>query len=235
MSVRLDKLILLLFLGGILLFTGLFSLRLMPAQAEPYIAVRTGYKCSQCHVNQTGGGKRTDFGLIYSQTKLPMTMLRSRSGSGTFDPYLNESVSLGGNLRVAELFAFEHTSSLGEAAPSSNITEFTEANLYVQVDAIKDVVIFYADQTLAPSSSNRELFGMVKDSPRSAYMKVGRMLFGWFNIYRTGHWLKDSCDETVAAYNQKHINRYCKVPTNHVNLVSQLYLILDEIATVGVA
>ena len=174
MNRRMDKLAVLTV--STVLGAGLFLLPWHPAQAEPYIAVRTGYKCSQCHVNQTGGGKRTDFGLLYAMTRLPMTVLRSPSGSGSFDPSLNEWISLGANLRVVERLTFEHKSSLGETAPASNVTDFTEANLYVEAKVIPDVVTLYVDQTLAPSSSNRELFGMIVDSGRSAYAKVGRML-----------------------------------------------------------
>lgn len=153
-----------------------FASGVRTASAEPYIAMRTGYKCSTCHVNKTGGGKRTAFGLIYAQTQLPMAVLKPPDGGSSFDPNLGESVSLGANLRVAKSFIFEHENSVGETFGSSNTTDFPEANLYVQVDAIEDVVTFYADQTLAPSSSNRELFGMFTDTKRDVYVKVGRML-----------------------------------------------------------
>lgn len=176
MNRRMDKLAVLAVPTGIVLGAGLFLLLSVPARAEPYIAVRTGYKCSQCHVNQTGGGKRTDFGLLYAMTRLPFTVLRSPTGSSSFDPNLSQWVSLGANLRVVERLTLEHTSSLGETVPSSNVTDFTEANLYTEVKVVPEVVMLYVDQTLAPSSSNRELFGMLVDSGRRAYAKVGRML-----------------------------------------------------------
>ena len=146
------------------------------ASAEPYIAVRTGKKCSTCHVNQTGGGMRSGFGVIYSQTTLPMRILRPEGRSGFIDNRLSRSVSIGGDLRVDEEFVFEYTNSQGETFPASNASGFNEANLYVKVDLVPDMVAFYADQTLAPSASNRELFGIISSQQRSAWLKVGRML-----------------------------------------------------------
>src|SRR2546425_646418 len=77
--------------------------------AEPYLAVRTGYKCMVCHVNPTGGGKRTEFGSIYSQTAMAAERLDLRTGqavpAGGSEPAswtgrLNDQFAGGADLRA---------------------------------------------------------------------------------------------------------------------------------------
>ena len=60
-------------------FLAFIPLRLDAWEKEPYLSVRTGLRCSQCHVNRTGGGARNAFGSIYAQTRLPIQKSGFRS------------------------------------------------------------------------------------------------------------------------------------------------------------
>ena len=138
------------------------------AEDEPYLAVRTGFKCSQCHTNRTGGGKRSDFGNIFTQTRLPMTVVGA-PGSGAFmTPQLSEYLSIGGNLRVTSSRQFT-----GDE-PKSGI-EVSSGNVYVEARVIPDILSIYVDEALAPGSPrNRELFVLVGGLPGSSYVKAGK-------------------------------------------------------------
>ncbi len=154
--------------------------------AEPYIAARTGLKCSVCHVNKSGGGKRTDFGVVYSQTKLPIKFWNPKNQNGFFDGKISDAISFGANLRIDDKRLFKTTtyptlldSNLNPkdtvfTAPESRAPEWAESNLYLQVDLMPDFLTFYLDQNMN-SGDSRELFGMMQ-FPYEAYAKFGIML-----------------------------------------------------------
>jgi len=149
-------------------------------RAEPYLAIQEGYKCSQCHVNMTGGGKRTDFANIYVQTRLAnrfwnwrdilgeldeddKNSSKSDSSSSFFSGRLNDYIAIGGDLRMR----YEQTDT--PSNPTQEVFNQDKQNVYLQVDLIPEHVIFY--QTLAGGGDAREIFGLLKWD--SFYVKAG--------------------------------------------------------------
>jgi len=148
--------------------------------AEPYLAVRTGYKCMVCHVNPTGGGKRTEFGSIYSQTAMAAERLDPATGkalpagapsdAAVWTGKLNDYLAIGSDLR-ANLSGTRVPNS-----PSTVAFDPTRAQLYLEVKPIVDRLTIYLDERVAPgSATNRETYAMLWFANRSAYVKAGRM------------------------------------------------------------
>ena len=163
-----------LFLTTVILVTWLFSSQ--AALAEPYLAIRTGFKCGQCHVNMSGGGKRTGFGAIYTQTFLPWKQVRTQSQKSFFNGQVSDQISFGMNLRFVNQTTFG-VDRPRQAYKRDNTLDITEGNLYLQMEVIKDFLSIYLDETITPSgASNRESFLLVKSLPLSTYVKAGRIL-----------------------------------------------------------
>jgi hypothetical protein len=154
------------------------------ALAEPYMSVRTGMKCSQCHLNQSGGAGRTEYGHAYTQYKLVMEqtqrILRERHDEEltSFNPRLNESVTIGGNFRTENFTSLGYRKSTDTAtfrADGENQPVVSEANLYINVELVKNFLSMYIDQTMS-TGSNREFWMMARNLPLNSYIKVGRTL-----------------------------------------------------------
>ncbi len=160
-----------------------------PALAEPYLALREGYTCAQCHVNHTGGGMRTEFGNIYSQTALPAWPVQpgddAERGSAV-DLRLSDSVAVGGNFRLnhTTVMATEST-YLNPASGNERVTgsidtqhQFSvpEGNLYVRAELVPDHVAVYLDQVLTPGFDIREAFAIAEALPGGTYVKAGKLL-----------------------------------------------------------
>ena len=156
------------------------------ARAEPYLMIRTGSKCSACHTNQTGGGKRTAFAHIHGKDILQdLDLLPVPPGVKPFNGEINPYVSIGGDLRVRNTTVFEDTPNAAGRVPnnrvfrrgvSSNEIDLNEALGYLQVDLLPDLVTFYLDEDVTNGAITREAFGLVRGFlPWDTYVKAGRM------------------------------------------------------------
>jgi len=150
-------------------------------RAEPYLAVRTGFKCGVCHVNPTGGGKRTEFGSTYSQTTLAAERLDLTTGKAVpavgagsepavWTGKLNDHLAIGSDLRA------NLQGTLVPNNPSTVAFDQTRAQVYLEVKPIVDRLTIYLDERVAPgAATNRETYAMLWTADRSAYVKAGRM------------------------------------------------------------
>ncbi len=144
----------------------LIAILSLKAQAEPYLAVKTGLKCGSCHVNPIGGGQRNQFGNIYGATQLaakPLDFSVAEVGK------INEYLSLGGNLRYNAEYSKDDN--------DNKVTGFRtdSAQIYLSVTPKNSDLTFYLDQQVAPGSAlNREAFVLYRfDSNK--YIKAGKM------------------------------------------------------------
>jgi hypothetical protein len=159
----------------------LAALVLAPAAAlaEPYLAVRTGYKCMVCHVNPTGGGKRTEFGAIYGQTGLPASRLDPATGKPVpeggpeptpFTGKVNDYIGLGADMR-ANLSAnfIPHQADTLAFDP-------IRAQVYLEIKPIANRLTIYLDEHVSPgAATNRETYAMFWTPGHEWYVKAGRM------------------------------------------------------------
>jgi hypothetical protein len=138
------------------------------ARAEPYLAVQTGFKCGQCHVNPTGGGERTVFGNVFAQTGLAADHLDT--GADLWTGEINRFLSIGGDLR-------------GQASvskqPHTSITdgfELEQGRLYASANVIPQRLFVYVDEQVAPGGAlNREAYGVYWSKSHAWYLKAGQM------------------------------------------------------------
>jgi len=148
-----------------------------PARAEPAFAVRTGYRCSQCHVNRTGGGLRTPFGSLYTQTILPEDTFGRFDSVPTFLPADPDArFAAGGDVRVQSVSLFD------DDGDDTSSIEITEANVYLEARLLPERLSLYLDEKTGPGgASARELFALVSFDRWRGYVKAGKFLppFGW--------------------------------------------------------
>ena len=171
------------------LFT-LWGLR--SAIAEPYLMVREGAKCSSCHINQSGGGKRTAFAHIHAKDILhDLDLLPIPAGVKAFNGEISQYVSIGADFRVRNTTIFNDPRGRNGTVPqdrafrrkvTSNDLALRETLVYAQVDLWPDILSLYVDEDINGGANNREAFGLLRGVlPWDSYLKAGR-LFPTFGL-----------------------------------------------------
>lgn len=172
------------------------------ASAEPYLAVRYGLKCEACHVNPTGGGLRSNFGDVFSQTELPYHPLRGNWGLWT--GAVTKWLRVGGNFRYDANF----THTPGEK--SDDHLEMQQGRLYAEAEPIPSRLIFYVDEQVTPGPGapiNHEAYAIYWSAAHDWYVKAGRMYLPFGFRFE---------DQTAFVYDVSSITMYA--PDNGIEL-----------------
>lgn len=139
------------------------------AWAEPYLSVRTGQPCGACHVNPTGGGLRTVFGDVYSQTQMPQQQI-DLGLRGLWMGNAGDFLRVGGNFR--DDFSYTNVPHQ-KNSDSFGVEDF---RLYAAADVIKDRLTLYVDERIAPGGTqNREAYALLWLFERRFYVKGGQL------------------------------------------------------------
>lgn len=155
--------------------------------AEPYFTVREGYKCSKCHVNRTGGGKRTDYAQVYMNTRMSMSAGAQRNSEGAVGTdmpsgRLSEHFSVSADLRQSATWQHpdgsEATWQFGRENACESCHSSTDgggklAEFYFQAEAIPGVASVVLSENLQPTVSGRELYGLLETQTLNGYLKAG--------------------------------------------------------------
>jgi hypothetical protein len=155
------------------------------AAAEPYLTVRTGAKCSDCHSNLTGGGKRTPFPYVHAHDVLhDLQILPLPARAKAYDGQLFSFLSFGGDLRVRNKTQWSDNPDAEGRVPENrafrghvdfNETDVQEALLYWQLDLWPDVLSVYLDEDVTSGATTREVFALLRGVlPLDGYVKTGR-------------------------------------------------------------
>ena len=155
--------------------------------AEPYMALREGYACGDCHTNRTGGGMRNLTVEMHGAEILNLP----NDGDGLFpevderlSPHINDFLSVGGNFRLVDTLLFQDAPDATGRVDNntafreieSNDIDIQQGTLYAEIRLIPEYLSLYIDERVAPGGAdNREAFGIVdKILPKEAYIKGGR-------------------------------------------------------------
>ncbi|HYB99030.1 MAG TPA: hypothetical protein VEC57_07815 [Candidatus Limnocylindrales bacterium] len=161
------------------------------AQAEPYMALREGFTCGDCHTNKTGGGMRN----VTAEMHAAQILRLPNDGKGIlpaheswFSPNINDYFSVGADFRLTETLTFQKDDNNGHVENNTafrpldrNDFDLAQGTIYAHLRLIPEILSLYVDERVAPGgASNNEGFALLeKILPWDTYIKAGRFFPGF--------------------------------------------------------
>lgn len=147
------------------------------AWAEPYLAAWKGVNCNACHVNQTGGFLRDDFGKNYGNSLQTFDWQGISEEAQKIQHSTPSWVAIGLDIHEGYLTTQNfNTSGPGNRNTSAFIStgSLSRQDFSFQVKAnevVSGVFTYRLDST-----STKEAYGLVSNLPEGAYVKFGEFL-----------------------------------------------------------
>ncbi len=137
------------------------------ASSLPRFASRTNFACRNCHVNPTGGGMRSPFGVSYGRDEVPIKSWQEQFALEDFNTNLTDFLSYGLDFRL--LYFYQNKDN-----PKTERSSFfpMQADVYFNFALSKKVNLF-VNPAFGPYQ-RYEVFGLAKILPANGYLKLGR-------------------------------------------------------------
>jgi len=141
------------------------------AAAEPYLAVESGLKCGNCHVNPSGGGKRTAFGMLYARNMISARAVDLVEGRKPWTGDVSSRwFAVGGDFRGG----YESIDVPGSESESE--WAVSRSTVYAELRLVPNRLELYVDQKIAPDDSeNREAYLKLTPKNGKFVVKAGQM------------------------------------------------------------
>ncbi len=144
------------------------------ASAEPYLAVDQGQKCIVCHVNASGGGLRSAYGVHFARTGL--------AAFGLPDSLPTWSGAAGDLLRVGGDLRWSSSRVQVPGQPAQRSSRMEQVRFYGELRLPSDRVSLYVDELVGPGdSTTQEVNLRLHGESRLWHLKAGQFYlpFGW--------------------------------------------------------
>ena len=138
------------------------------AVAEPYLAVQKGLQCSACHTHPAGGGKRSVYGNVFTQSEQAAERVGG-DDQGVWTGEIGRWLGVGANLRGGYRYV--------DTPNAEEVSEFdiTRGTVYLEARLIPDRLSVYVDQQVAPNASiNREVYVKLRDESGKFQLTAGQ-------------------------------------------------------------